>query len=45
MRAGCYDVDARVLDMSAGGQLAGLKLPELDRLLGPGAERGTGPRR
>src|SRR6478735_2023966 len=27
MRAGCYDVDARVLDMSAGGQLAGLNFP------------------
>ena len=27
MRPGCYDVDARVLDMSAGGQLAGLNFP------------------
>jgi predicted TIM-barrel fold metal-dependent hydrolase len=27
MRAGCYDVHARVLDMSAGGQLAGLNFP------------------
>ncbi len=27
MRPGCYDVDARVRDMSAGGQLAGLNFP------------------
>lgn len=27
MRPGCYDVDARVADMSAGGQLAGLNFP------------------
>jgi predicted TIM-barrel fold metal-dependent hydrolase len=27
MRAGCYQVDQRVLDMSAGGQLAGLNFP------------------
>ena len=27
MRAGCYQVDARVLDMSAGGYLAGLNFP------------------
>jgi hypothetical protein len=27
MRAGCYQVDARVRDMSAGGQLAGLNFP------------------
>ncbi|MGZ4676670.1 MAG: amidohydrolase family protein [Acidimicrobiia bacterium] len=27
MRAGCYDVHARVRDMSAGGQLAGLNFP------------------
>ena len=45
MRPGCYDVDERVRDMSAGGQLAGLELPELDRLLGPGAQRGSRPRR
>ena len=31
--------------MSAGGQLAGLELPELDRLLRPGAEPGSRPRR
>ena len=45
MRPGCYDVHERVRDMSAGGQLAGLELPELDRLLGPGAEPGSRPRR
>ena len=27
MRPGCYDVDERVRDMSAGGQLAGLNFP------------------
>jgi predicted TIM-barrel fold metal-dependent hydrolase len=27
MRPGCYDVDARVRDMNAGGQLAGLNFP------------------
>ncbi len=27
MRAGCYDVDERVRDMDAGGQLAGLNFP------------------
>jgi predicted TIM-barrel fold metal-dependent hydrolase len=27
MRAGCYDVDERVRDMNAGGQLAGLNFP------------------
>jgi len=27
MRPGCYEVDARVKDMSAGGQLAGLNFP------------------
>jgi predicted TIM-barrel fold metal-dependent hydrolase len=27
MRPGCYDVDARVADMNAGGQLAGLNFP------------------
>jgi len=29
MRPGCYDVHARVRDMSAGGQLAGLNFPNL----------------
>ena len=44
MRPGCYDVHERVRDMSAGGQLAGLELPELDRLLRTGAQRRARPR-
>ena len=45
MRPGCYDVHERVRDMSAGGQLAGFELSELDGLLGSGAEPGSRSRR
>src|SRR3981081_3366200 len=35
MRPGCYDVDERVRDMSAGGQLAGVKFPNWTGFSGP----------
>ena len=45
MRPGCYDV-ARARARHVGRRAArGLELPELDRLLGPGAERRARPRR
>jgi predicted TIM-barrel fold metal-dependent hydrolase len=43
MRPGCYDVDERVRDMSAGGQLAGLNFPNwtgfAGQVLSLGADR------
>jgi len=45
MRAGCYDVHARVRDMSAGGQLAGLNFPNWTgfsgQVLSTGPDRDT----
>jgi len=43
MRAGCYDVDARVLDMSAGGQLAGLNFPNWTGFSGQVLSAGPDP--
>jgi predicted TIM-barrel fold metal-dependent hydrolase len=34
MRKGCYDVDARVIDMNANGQLAGLNFPTYAQFCG-----------
>ena len=45
MRPGCYDVDERVRDMNAGGQLAGLNFPNFTGLLRPGAQPGPRSRR
>src|SRR5262245_1696354 len=45
MRPGCYDVDERVRDMSAGGQLAGLNFPNWTgfsgQVLNAGPDRGV----
>ncbi|MCU1462118.1 MAG: amidohydrolase 2 [Acidimicrobiales bacterium] len=45
MRAGCYDVHARVEDMNAGGQLAGLNFPNFTgfsgQVLNQGPDRGV----
>jgi predicted TIM-barrel fold metal-dependent hydrolase len=43
MRPGCYDVDARVLDMSAGGQLAGLNFPNWTGFSGQVLNQGPDP--
>ena len=43
MRPGCFNVDERIRDMNAGGQLAGPELPELHRILRPGAQPGARP--
>jgi predicted TIM-barrel fold metal-dependent hydrolase len=40
MRPGCYDVDERVRDMSAGGQLAGLNFPNWTGFAGQVLQRG-----
>lgn len=45
MRAGCFDVDERVRDMNAGGQLAGLNFPNFTgfsgQVLNQGPDRDT----
>jgi predicted TIM-barrel fold metal-dependent hydrolase len=43
MRPGCYDVDARVRDMSAGGQLAGLNFPNFTGFSGQVLNQGPDP--
>jgi predicted TIM-barrel fold metal-dependent hydrolase len=43
MRPGCYDVDARVEDMSAGGQLAGLNFPNFTGFAGQVLNQGPDP--
>jgi predicted TIM-barrel fold metal-dependent hydrolase len=40
MRPGCYDVDERVRDMSAGGQLAGLNFPNWPGFAAPVLSQG-----
>ena len=40
MRPGCYDVDERVRDMSAGGQLAGLNFPNWTGFAGQVLQQG-----
>ena len=44
MRPGCYDVDERVRDMNAGGQLAGLNFPNWTGFSGQVLEPGPRPR-
>jgi predicted TIM-barrel fold metal-dependent hydrolase len=44
MRPGCYDVHARVRDMSAGGQLAGLNFPNWTGFSGQVLNQGPDPR-
>ncbi len=43
MRAGCYDVHARVRDMDAGGQLAGLNFPNWPGFAAPVLNQGPDP--
>jgi predicted TIM-barrel fold metal-dependent hydrolase len=43
MRPGCYDVDERVRDMSAGGQLAGLNFPNWTGFSGQVLNEGPDP--
>jgi predicted TIM-barrel fold metal-dependent hydrolase len=43
MRPGCYDVDERVRDMSAGGQLAGLNFPNWTGFSGQVLNQGPDP--
>ena len=44
MRPGCYDVDARVRDMDAGGQLAGLNFPNWTGFAGQVLQNGPDPK-
>ena len=43
MRSGCYDVHARVRDMNAGGQLAGLNFPNFTGFSGQVLNQGPDP--
>jgi predicted TIM-barrel fold metal-dependent hydrolase len=43
MRPGCYNVDERVRDMNAGGQLAGLNLPNWPGFCGEALSQGPDP--
>jgi predicted TIM-barrel fold metal-dependent hydrolase len=43
MRPGCYEVDSRVLDMSAGGYLAGLNFPNWTGFTGQVLNEGPDP--
>lgn len=43
MRPGCYDVDERVRDMNAGGQLAGLNFPNFTGFSGQVLNQGPDP--
>lgn len=43
MRPGCFDVDERVRDMNAGGQLAGLNLPNWPGFCGEALSKGPDP--
>jgi predicted TIM-barrel fold metal-dependent hydrolase len=43
MRPGCYDVDERVRDMNAGGQLAGLNFPNWTGFAGQVLQNGPDP--
>jgi predicted TIM-barrel fold metal-dependent hydrolase len=44
MRPGCYDVDERVKDMNAGGQLAGLNFPNWTGFSGQVLQNGPDPK-
>jgi predicted TIM-barrel fold metal-dependent hydrolase len=44
MRPGCYDVDERVRDMNAGGQLAGLNFPNWPGFAGQVLSQGPDPK-